>query len=163
MINQTFKQLKDPKAVMIGIRQLFVAGSQRSGQSSTDEEVADSDDIMDHLTSRALGWLMTNSQDMRSIDAALQSIAGADRRLPIKPLLDCGAHRLVSQRFRNCFLSHPQSGFSYLSNPTFLDAASLYGRALEFFMSDPNYVSRVEAVLRKGSGGSFAIRRAYQW
>ncbi|CCO37848.1 hypothetical protein BN14_12008 [Rhizoctonia solani AG-1 IB] len=162
MINQTFKQLKDPKAVMIGIRQLFVAGSQRSGQSSTDEEVADSDDIMDHLTSRALGWLMTNSQDMRSIDATLQSIAGADRRLPIKPLLDCGAHRLVSQRFRNCFLSHPQSGFSYLSNPTFLDAASLYGRALEFFMSDPNYVSRVEAVLRKGSGGSFAIRRAYQ-
>ncbi|QRW21257.1 activating signal cointegrator 1 complex subunit 3 [Rhizoctonia solani] len=95
---------------------------------------------------KALGWLMSNSQDTRSVDIALQSIAGADRRLP-KPLLDCGAHRLISQRFRNCFLSHPQSGFSYLSNPTLLDAASLYGRALEFFMADPGYMSRVEAVL----------------
>ncbi|KAF8706092.1 hypothetical protein RHS03_05218, partial [Rhizoctonia solani] len=162
ILSQASKHLKNPHAIIETIRQLFFGRTRSPHQSSRHKEVVDSEDIMDHLTSRALGWLMSNSQDTRSVDIALQSIAGADRRLPIKPLLDCGAHRLISQRFRNCFLSHPQSGFSYLSNPTLLDAASLYGRALEFFMADPGYMSRVEAVLRKGSGGSFAIRRGYQ-
>ncbi|KAG8731112.1 hypothetical protein FRC11_005065, partial [Ceratobasidium sp. 423] len=164
ILNQLFNSLKNPKAIVSTIHQLL-SGRPRASSSRdkvTGEELPDSDDIMDHLTSRALGWLMANSQDMRSIDIALQSIAGADPRLPIKPLLDCSAHHLVVQRFRNCFLSHPQSGFSYLSNPILLDAASLYGRALEFFMSDHNYMARVETVLRKGPGGSFAIRRGYQ-
>ncbi|CAE6420907.1 unnamed protein product [Rhizoctonia solani] len=164
ILNRLIDSLRSPKTIVLNIYQLF-SGRPRASSSrdkASGEELADSDDIMDHLTSRALGWLMANSQDMRSIDTALQSIAGADRRLPIKPLLDCGAHHLVVQRFRNCFLSHPQSGFSYLSNPVLLDAASLYGRALEFFMSDPNYVARVETVLRKGPGGTFAIRRGYQ-
>ncbi|KAF8756839.1 hypothetical protein RHS01_04098 [Rhizoctonia solani] len=162
ILSQASKHLKDPHAIIEAMRQIFFGRTRSPHQSSRHEEVVDSEDIMDHLTSRALGWLMSNSQDTRSVDIALQSIAGADRRLPIKPLLDRGAHRLISQRFRNCFLSHPQSGFSYLSNPTLLDAASLYGRALEFFMADPGHMSRVEAVLRKGSGGSFAIRRGYQ-
>ncbi|KAJ1304272.1 hypothetical protein OPQ81_005432 [Rhizoctonia solani] len=164
IFNKLLKTLRHPK-IDISIMKRFFVGDSRTSSSREKihrDEVVDSDDIMDHLTSRALGWLMTNSQDMRSIDIALQSIAGADRRLPKDPLLDCGAHHLVVQRFRNCFLSHPQSGFSYLSNPSLLDVASLYGRALEFFMSDPNYVSRVESVLRKGPGGSFAIRRGYQ-
>ncbi|CAE6531575.1 unnamed protein product [Rhizoctonia solani] len=164
ILNRIFDSLRHPKTILTFIRR-FLTGESRTSRTRNKverDEIPDSDDIMDNLTSRALGWLMTNSQDMRSIDITLQSIAGADPRLPKKPLLDCGAHHLVVQRFRNCFLSHPQSGFSYLSNPMLLDAASLYGRALEFFMSDPNYVSRVETVLRKGPGGSFAIRRGYQ-
>ncbi|CAE7205057.1 unnamed protein product, partial [Rhizoctonia solani] len=151
LIDRILNSFKHPESIF---RSLFT----HSRLQKLDED-PDSDDIMDNLTSRALGWLMTNSQDMRSIDMALQSIAGADRRLPLKPLLECGAHHLLAQRFRNCFLSHPQSGFSYLSNPGLLDGASLYGRALAFFMSDPAYVARVEAVLRKGPGGSFAVRR----
>ncbi|EUC58235.1 transmembrane protein, putative [Rhizoctonia solani AG-3 Rhs1AP] len=164
MINRILKSLRHPKDTISTIRWFLTRDSRgtRSHEKADQKEQPDSDDIMDNLTSRALGWLMTNSQDMRSIDIALQSIAGADRRLPVKPLFDCGAHHLLVQRFRNCFLSHPQSGFSYLSNPGLLDAASLYGRALEFFMSDPGVVARVEAVLRKGPGGSFAIRRGYQ-
>ncbi|KAG8742067.1 hypothetical protein FRC10_002050 [Ceratobasidium sp. 414] len=117
---------------------------------------------MDHLTSRALSWLLANSQDTRSVDTALQAIAGADYRLPTKPLLDCGAHTLLSQRFRGCFISHPHSGFSFLTNPSSADVASLYGRALEFFMKDRKHIDMVEHVLRQGPGGGFAIRRAYQ-
>ncbi|CAE6388332.1 unnamed protein product [Rhizoctonia solani] len=158
IISRVLDSLKDPKTTL----RWFLTPPHPRHHEKPKQEDPDSDDIMDNLTSRALGWLMTNSQDTCSIDLALQSIAGADRRLPTRPLLDRGAHHLLAQRFRNCFLSHPQSGFSYLSNPGLLDAASLYGRALEFFMSDPGCVSRVEGVLRKGPGGSFAIRRGYQ-
>lgn len=135
--------------------------NRRDGQPSDEE--ADKPVIMDDLTARALAWLMTNSQDIRSVDVALQAIAGANNCLPAKPLIECGAHSLVSQRFRNCFISHPQSGFSFLSNPGLVDVASLYGRALAYFMADGRYASEVETVLRSGPGGGFAIRRAYQW
>jgi hypothetical protein len=166
ILQKALKAFRNPDLVMEAMRQLFVRrtqGANHRDREKEDDKLVDQDSIIDHVTSRALGWLMTNSQDTRSVDIALQAIAGADRRLPIKPLLDVGAHHLVTQRFRNCFLSHPQSGFSYLSNPSLLDAASLYGRSLGFFMADPQYVSRVESVLRKGPGGGFAIRRAYQW
>lgn len=119
--------------------------------------------VMDHLSSRALGWLLANSKDTRSVDLALQAIAGADYRLPTKPLLHCGAHTLLAQRFRGCFISHPQSGFSFLTNSSSADVASLYGRALEFFMRDKMHVEMVDKVLKQGPGGGFAIRRAYQW
>lgn len=135
--------------------------NRRDSQPS--DENPDKPIIMDHLTARTLGWLVTHSQDMRSVDIALQAIAGANNRLPVKPLIECGAHNLVSQRFRSCFISHPQSGFSFLSNPGLVDVASLYGRALAYFMADGRYTNEVEAVVRAGPGGGFAIRRAYQW
>lgn len=166
VLRRVTKVLSRPDLAARAVQGFFTNTPRGTGGAEREKKVdepVDPESLMDNLTSRALGWLITNSQDMRSIDIALQAIAGADRRLPIKPLLDNDAHHLVTQRFRNCFLSHPQSGFSYLCNPSLLDAASLYGRGLGFFMSNPQCIARIENVIRKGPGGGFAIRRAYQW
>ncbi|KAG9080150.1 hypothetical protein FS749_008108, partial [Ceratobasidium sp. UAMH 11750] len=167
---QAAKQVASPRGLVAnvhsGLRFIFFGKRQRrhgqGGEHNATPGKPNSDSTMDHLTSRALSWLLNNSQDTRSVDTALQAIAGADYRLPTKPLLECDAHTLLAQRFRGCFVSHPQSGFSFLVNPGSADVASLYGRALEFFMKDRKHVDVVDHVLRQGPGGGFAVRRAYQ-
>ncbi|KAG9121614.1 hypothetical protein FRC07_002363, partial [Ceratobasidium sp. 392] len=164
------KRVSNPRSVMATVNSNFWPifsreRQRRHGQGGDRKPASDdpnSDSVMDHLSSRAIGWLLANSQDTRSVDTALQAIAGADYRLPTKPLLNCGAHALLAQRFRSCFISHPQSGFSFLTNPNSADIASLYGRALEFFMKDRKHLDMVEHALKQGPGGGFAIRRGYQ-
>ncbi|QRW07937.1 activating signal cointegrator 1 complex subunit 3 [Ceratobasidium sp. AG-Ba] len=164
------KQFANPQGLWANIRfffwLIFSPNSRRLRPRKRDREAVSGDPtseiVMDHLSSRALSWLVANSQDTRSVDLALQAIAGADYRLPTKPLLECGAHNLLAQRFRGCFISHPQSGFSFLTNSSSADVASLYGRALEYFMKDKKHVEVVDGVLKQGPGGGFAIRRAYQ-
>ncbi|QRV99369.1 activating signal cointegrator 1 complex subunit 3 [Ceratobasidium sp. AG-Ba] len=112
--------------------------------------------------SQAISWLIANSQDTRSVDIALQAIAGADKNLPTEPLLDCGAHVILTQRFRSLFGSDPQTGYSFLHDPNSADVASLYGRALEFFMKDNKNKDIVDQALMEGPGREFEIRRAYQ-
>ncbi|KAG8792952.1 hypothetical protein FRC12_004397 [Ceratobasidium sp. 428] len=165
------KRVANPQMVMANIASnslwpIFSRERQRRHGQGGDRKAAsddpNSDSVMDHLTSRSICWLLANSQDIRSVDTALQAIAGADYRLPTKPLLDCGAHGLITQRFRGCFISHPHSGFSFLANPNSADVASLYGRGLEFFMKDRKHLDLVEHALKLGPGGGFAIRRGYQ-
>ncbi|KAG8736519.1 hypothetical protein FRC10_009218 [Ceratobasidium sp. 414] len=52
----------------------------------------------DILTSQMLAWLISNCEDSRSVDTALQAIAGANHNLPHQPLKDCGVFGLVSTR-----------------------------------------------------------------
>ncbi|CAE6484695.1 unnamed protein product [Rhizoctonia solani] len=52
----------------------------------------------DIVTSQALSWLIKHCEVPEAVDIALQAIAGANARLPRKPLMDCGAHVALSRR-----------------------------------------------------------------
>ncbi|CAE6437961.1 unnamed protein product [Rhizoctonia solani] len=88
--------------------------------------------LSDHVTSRALGWLITHSQDERSVDLALQAIAGADTRMPVQPLIDSNVVARLATRFMACF---SRSSKIKLAGTTLPQVASLYGRALTLVMS----------------------------
>ncbi|CAE6480399.1 unnamed protein product [Rhizoctonia solani] len=88
--------------------------------------------LSDQVTSRALGWLITHSQDERSVDLALQAIAGADARMPVQPLIESNVVQRLAIRFMACFSVHPKNGSTRTSVP---DVASLYGRALSWVLS----------------------------
>ncbi|GAB1522940.1 hypothetical protein RhiTH_006068 [Rhizoctonia solani] len=49
------------------------------------------------VTSQALSWLIKHCEVPEAVDIALQAIAGANARLPRKPLKDCGASVALSQ------------------------------------------------------------------
>ncbi|KAG8789791.1 hypothetical protein FRC12_013214 [Ceratobasidium sp. 428] len=57
---------------------------------------------MDLVTSQMLAWLIANCENSRSVDIALQAIAGADDSLPGKPLAECRALKLVLIRLETC-------------------------------------------------------------
>ncbi|KAG8704203.1 hypothetical protein FRC09_003700 [Ceratobasidium sp. 395] len=57
---------------------------------------------MDLVTSQMLAWLIANCENSRSVDIALQAVAGADDSLPGKPLAECGALKLVLIRLEAC-------------------------------------------------------------
>ncbi|KAG8746625.1 hypothetical protein FRC10_004227 [Ceratobasidium sp. 414] len=53
---------------------------------------------MDTVTSQMLAWLIATCEDSRSVDTALQAIAGARSNLPHGPLVDCRAIKHVLPR-----------------------------------------------------------------
>ncbi|KAG8790214.1 hypothetical protein FRC12_012504 [Ceratobasidium sp. 428] len=57
---------------------------------------------MDLVTSQMLAWLISNCENSRSVDIALQAIAGADNDLPGEPLEACGALKLALLRLKAC-------------------------------------------------------------
>ncbi|KAJ1307692.1 hypothetical protein OPQ81_001783 [Rhizoctonia solani] len=91
--------------------------------------------LNDQVTSRALGWLITHSQDERSVDLALQAIAGADPRMPIQPLIESNVVQRLATRFMSCFSIHSKTGSNFLNRISSPEVASLYGRALSFVLS----------------------------
>ncbi|KAG9118434.1 hypothetical protein FRC07_007062, partial [Ceratobasidium sp. 392] len=56
---------------------------------------------MDLTTSQMLAWLIVNCEDSRSINIALQAIAGADGRLPGGPLAECYALERALLQLKN--------------------------------------------------------------
>ncbi|KAG8784707.1 hypothetical protein FRC12_018377 [Ceratobasidium sp. 428] len=99
---------------------------------------------MDMVTSKALSWVISNSQNTKSVDTALQAIAGADHSLPCEPLWNCNAAGLVQQRLHDCFTSQElpvtNSGFETLvklgsGNLTFR-LCVLYARVLNVLAWD---------------------------
>ncbi|KAG8761915.1 hypothetical protein FRC11_012277 [Ceratobasidium sp. 423] len=88
--------------------------------------------LSDQVTSRALGWLITHSQDERSVDLALQAIAGADARMPVQPLVESNVVQRLAIRFMACFSVRSKTGSTRTSVP---EVASLYGRALSLVLS----------------------------
>ncbi|QRV75500.1 transmembrane protein [Ceratobasidium sp. AG-Ba] len=93
----------------------------------------------DHLTSRMLAWLISSSRDSRSVDLALQAIAGADSRMPMEPLIQSGVVTRLVQRFTGCFRVDIKPGCISLTNAHLLRPASLYGRGLALVLQNaPN-------------------------
>ncbi|KAG8721273.1 hypothetical protein FRC09_008151 [Ceratobasidium sp. 395] len=79
---------------------------------------------MDLTTSQMLAWLIANCEDSRSVDIALQAIAGADDNLPTEPLAECRALELVLSRLD-----------TYVKLSETSPTASLYYRVYGMFAS----------------------------
>jgi hypothetical protein len=86
--------------ISLKIRDILKPTADRSSDTlPTDQEVLAP---MDLVTSQILSWLITHCEDSRSVDTALQAIAGADHRLPQQPLVECGAGALSLQQLSSC-------------------------------------------------------------
>ncbi|QRV90195.1 transmembrane protein [Ceratobasidium sp. AG-Ba] len=97
----------------------------------------------DYLTSRMLAWLISSSQDNRSVDLALQALAGVDSRLPMQPLIQSGVVTRLVQRFTGCFRVDLKTGYISLTNAHLLGPASLYGRGLALVLQNASNPSQV--------------------
>jgi hypothetical protein len=104
------------------------------GSSATDQEA-----LMDLVTSQMLSWLVVNCEDSRSIDIALQAIAGATTKLPQAPLAECGAIRLVSQRLETCFQQDQTSQQYRLKDQSMLALAIVYSRSFRVLFPEKSY------------------------
>jgi hypothetical protein len=138
------------------------------GQRKADASADLSGPLTDEVTSRALGWLITNSEDTRSVDLALQAIAGADCGMPVQPLVERNVvHRLVG-RFMGCFTIHPKTGYTRLGTDGLSDVASLYGRALAYVILNAPDPVAIASELRVASGTAqdkkvLPIDKGYSW
>lgn len=102
--------------------------------SSDRSQLVELETPMDEVTSSVLGWMITNCEDSRSVDMALQALAGAEPWLPRGSLWQCGALQLVSQRLRSCLnaLERLSPGVCELGHDQLLEDACLYSRSLNF-------------------------------
>ncbi|CUA75551.1 hypothetical protein RSOLAG22IIIB_05949 [Rhizoctonia solani] len=92
-------------------KQFFTEYSQSVRDNETEDET----------TSRALHWMIVNCETPRSVDVALQSLAGAEEGLPSTMLERCDAWTLIRQRAESIDLAGERAE----------TVNSLYKRALE--------------------------------
>ncbi|KAG8750500.1 hypothetical protein FRC12_012862 [Ceratobasidium sp. 428] len=124
LFHSSGSQLFDPEALNLGASEGQASTASEKKESQTDET-----DLMDSLTSRAIAWLLTNYEDTKSADVALQAIAGAHSHLPLQPLIDCNAKTLLLQRLDTCYATRQKTGKRYLKNLNLLESATLFSRA----------------------------------
>ncbi|KAF8604547.1 hypothetical protein BDV93DRAFT_440416, partial [Ceratobasidium sp. AG-I] len=122
-----------------------------SHQHEKDTTTDSTGPLTDEVTSRALSWIIVNSQDTHSVDLALQAIAGADSHMPVQPLVKCNVVTRLVGRFGNCFTNHPKTKSTSLSDAKLSEAASLYGRALAFVITHAPNQTLVASELRLAS------------
>lgn len=140
------------RQILSPLRSASFARSFLSHQQEKDTAADSTGPLSDEVTSRALSWIIANSQDTRSVDLALQAIAGADSHMPVQPLLKCNVVTRLVGRFGSCFTMHPKTKFTTLSNAGLSEAASLYGRALAFVITHAPDPISVASELRLASG-----------
>jgi hypothetical protein len=100
------------------------------GSSATDQGVP-----MDIVTSQMLSWLIVNCEDSRSIDTALQAIAGATHDLPQEPLVECGVGTMLLQRLDSCSQWDQTSRQYRLRDPSLLPSVLKHLRACIMLVS----------------------------
>ncbi|QRV79734.1 transmembrane protein [Ceratobasidium sp. AG-Ba] len=96
---------------------------------------------MDMVTSQMLAWIITNCEDSRSVDVALQAIAGAGHELPYEPLAQCSARDLIIQRIKQCVLWDPLSGKIVVKEARIMPEALIYCGAYSVLVSREKYKS----------------------
>ncbi|KAG8686313.1 hypothetical protein FRC09_014203, partial [Ceratobasidium sp. 395] len=95
---------------------------------------------MDTTTSLMVAWLITNCEDSRSVDIALQAISGARSELPHASLAQCESIHLAAARLQTL----AQSSITTLGKlsadelPRLYDALR-YGRACAILLSGDSY------------------------
>ncbi|CEL60220.1 similar to Txn-coupled DNA repair ATPase-helicase [Rhizoctonia solani AG-1 IB] len=87
---------------------------------------------MDKATSAMLLWMITNCEDPKSVDLALQALAGADLWLPCKAFSQCEIDAQVLRKLERCLyvLESPHLRSHGIAWEGLLDSAYLYSRAL---------------------------------
>lgn len=120
-------------------------------------QLVESKTPMDTLTSSMINWMIAHCEDSRSVDMALQALAGAEPCLPRQPLWECGAIQLVSQRLGACqsTLLSRRAGGQRSTHDSLIDDASLYSRSLNFLTT---YTQGEGFELKRMDSPSFALK-----
>ncbi|KAG8793665.1 hypothetical protein FRC12_002069 [Ceratobasidium sp. 428] len=102
--------------------------------------IKDNGTPMDLATSQMLAWLITNCEDSRSVDIALQAIAGAHSDLPHASLAQCQSIDLAASRLQTLAqsLTTAPRKLSVDELPRLYDALR-YGRACAILLSGDSY------------------------
>ncbi|KAG9093124.1 hypothetical protein FS749_015020 [Ceratobasidium sp. UAMH 11750] len=104
--------------------------------------------LMDDLSSRALAWLIVNYGDTKSLDIALQALAGADHHFPLGHLVECQAPGLLLHRLENC-CAERKPGEYLFKDGNLIEAATLYSRAIGVMALDHTLISVYDKYMAK--------------
>ncbi|KAG8790059.1 hypothetical protein FRC12_012854 [Ceratobasidium sp. 428] len=85
---------------------------------------------MDKVTSQMLLWLISNCEDSRLVDMALQSIAGVRPGFPVETLIETDVTEMLVQRLSTCLVDNPRTGKICLKPATSIEEVGLYVQAL---------------------------------
>ncbi|KAG8723576.1 hypothetical protein FRC09_002722 [Ceratobasidium sp. 395] len=111
-----------------------------AGLDITRESAKDNTTSMDTTTSQMIAWLITNCEDSRSVDIALQAIAGARTELPHASLAQCNSIYLAGSRLQtltqSLITAHGKLSADELLR---LFDALRYGRACVILLSGDSY------------------------
>ncbi|QRV96321.1 activating signal cointegrator 1 complex subunit 3 [Ceratobasidium sp. AG-Ba] len=94
---------------------------------------------MDVVTSQMLAWMIVNCEDSRSVDSALQAIAGARPNLPHAEIAQVGALELIDVRLKACTRRDPSTGRHLPRDSTQATAALKYCRSYAILMTGDGY------------------------
>ncbi|KAG8697853.1 hypothetical protein FRC09_007597 [Ceratobasidium sp. 395] len=117
---------------------------------------------LDIVTSQMIAWLITNCEDSRSVDTALQAIAGANVDLPCEPLVQCGARELVIQRLRVCIQLDPNTNKVSVKELPTLPQALAYCGTYSFLVSGEKYKSNRDTWNQDADDFQKNIGRGYE-
>lgn len=131
---------------------------------------------MDSVTSSMLCWMITSCNESKSIDLALEALAGADLRLPREPLHESNALPLVIQRLTSYLdvLETPAAGTHGPEHEDILRRACLYSSSFNFLIEsaqgEPLGRRWFETCLSKLSGTAgerepetFSLLKRHDW
>ncbi|KAG9121860.1 hypothetical protein FRC07_002005 [Ceratobasidium sp. 392] len=119
-----------------------IGGMQATLGFENDRSVFQTAEVpMDMVTSQMIAWLITNCEDSRSVDIALQAIAGGNFNLPYEPLVQCGARELVIQRLRACTQWDHESNRVLVKELPMMPQALAYCGAYGLLVSSDRYQS----------------------
>ncbi|QRV96300.1 hypothetical protein RhiJN_24318 [Ceratobasidium sp. AG-Ba] len=94
---------------------------------------------MDIVTSQMLAWMIVNCEDSRSVDLALQAIAGARHELPQTTLADARALELIDTRLRASTRWDRCTGRFQPKHPGLARAILRYGRSYTVLITGDGY------------------------
>ncbi|KAG9123747.1 hypothetical protein FRC07_014082 [Ceratobasidium sp. 392] len=99
---------------------------------------------MDIITSQMLAWLINHCEDSRSVNVALQAIAGSNNSLPHAPLAECKALDLAVSRLQCRTKLDPAFNTLSPKELSLFHAVSRYASACVILMSGDSYKTDVD-------------------
>ncbi|KAG8723467.1 hypothetical protein FRC09_003224 [Ceratobasidium sp. 395] len=137
MVNGVWQWVDHPKWLESALERLRCWVEPVS--SNTVDRSEDAYAPMDAVTSQMLAWMILNCEDLRSVNVALQALAGAGTELPHAELARNKALNLVEAQLRACVQGDRSSGENCPKSVDALYPALRYGRAYSMLVSGDSY------------------------
>ncbi|QRV80962.1 activating signal cointegrator 1 complex subunit 3 [Ceratobasidium sp. AG-Ba] len=109
--------------------------SRRNSNEEKEDPYAD----MDVTTSQMLAWMIVNCEDSRSVNTALQALAGARFKLPCTPLAKAGALELLYNRLSSFSVWDNVTKQYRLKDQHLLQTALTYSRSYNVLLCNEGY------------------------
>ncbi|KAG8693606.1 hypothetical protein FRC09_010396 [Ceratobasidium sp. 395] len=140
IVRQLYLRTSSPNWLVSAFGRMLARFEPHETSYDTTPEInRDNRTMMDRTASQMIAWLITNCEDSRSVDIALQAIAGAHADLPHAALAQCNAINLAVSRFRTFAQSTLASDKVSKDDLPRLYNTLQYGRACVVLLSGDSY------------------------